>query len=67
MNKDFNFKKNQRKHANRKIKKEQYIIQTCGSVLNYYREVCFLSAYGFDAVPTCLPQDLIPRDVLNKL
>lgn len=61
MNKNFNFKKNQRKHANRKLKREQYIISVCGSMELYWKELCFLGAYGFDSCPTNLPWDLIPQ------
>jgi hypothetical protein len=60
-----NWKKNQRKHANKKIKQNEYIIRVCGSLENYYRELSFLSAYGFEARPTMLPYNLIPKNLLD--
>ena len=58
-----NFFKNQRKHANKKIKKHEYIIAICGSLDKYHQEICFLSAYGLEARPTFLPDDLIPNKI----
>lgn len=65
MKKTYNLEKNRRKHENRRIKREAYIISVCGSLEEYYREHCFLSAYGFEARPTYLPDDLIPQHVLS--
>lgn len=64
MKKTYNLDKNRRKHENRRIKREAYIISVCGSLEHYYKERCFLSAYGFEARPTYLPNDLIPAHLL---
>jgi hypothetical protein len=65
MKNTYNLEKNRRKHENRRMKRELYIISVCGTLEEYHKERCFVSAYGFEARPTWLPDDLIPAHVLS--